>query len=101
VATRVLPKSGGGPPHSKTLARVPQPSKLHLPQFNPTQVVDFSLTRELVLANCLDAVENKASSQVVDFSPVITIFHNFSGVFHPVCQTEGFGFSPVTNFAHL
>jgi hypothetical protein len=34
--------------------------------------------------------------QVFDFSPVITIFHIFSPVFHPISQPEGFDFSPVT-----
>jgi hypothetical protein len=46
--------------------------------------------------------ERECASQLIDFSRVITIFHDFSRVFHPIFhpifQTQGFDFSPVTNF---
>jgi hypothetical protein len=34
-------------------------------------------------------------TQTVDFSPVITIFHVFSPIFHPISQLQGFDFSSV------
>src|ERR1700722_3833151 len=40
----------------------------------------------------------KVLLQVVDFSPVIGVFHVFSPIFHPISQPQGFGFSPVTRF---
>jgi hypothetical protein len=33
--------------------------------------------------------------QVFGFSPVITIFHVFSPIFHPIFQLQGIGFSSV------
>jgi hypothetical protein len=42
--------------------------------------------------------ENEALLQVVDFSRVITIFHHFSRVFHPIFQPQQIGFSPVARF---
>jgi hypothetical protein len=36
-------------------------------------------------------------SEVLDFSRLITIFHFFSRLFHPIFQAQGFDFSRVTN----
>ena len=43
-------------------------------------------------------MESKVPVQVIDFSPVITIFHIFSPIFHPISQPEGFDFSRVRLF---
>jgi hypothetical protein len=43
-------------------------------------------------------MESKVPVQVIDFSPVITIFHIFSPIFHPISQPEGFDFSLVRRF---
>jgi hypothetical protein len=40
-------------------------------------------------------------AQVADFSPVITIFHLFAPIFHPIFQLEGIDFSPVTSFTRV
>jgi hypothetical protein len=45
--------------------------------------------------------EKTCASQVIDFSPVITFFHDFSRVFHPIFQTHGFDFSPVRTFTRI
>lgn len=39
--------------------------------------------------------EKEWAVQVIDFSPVITIFHIFSPIFHPTYQPEGVDFSRV------
>jgi hypothetical protein len=41
------------------------------------------------------ALKADVSLQVHDFSPVITIFHVFSRIFHPISQPQEFDFSPV------
>jgi hypothetical protein len=43
--------------------------------------------------------EKELSVQVIDFSPVITIFHIISPIFHPISQPEGFDFSRVRRFS--
>jgi hypothetical protein len=43
--------------------------------------------------------QGDVSLQVYDFSPVIGIFHVFSRIFHPISQSQGFDFSPVTRNA--
>jgi hypothetical protein len=43
-------------------------------------------------------LELEERMQVFDFSPVITIFHVFSPIFHPISQMQGFDFSPVAGF---
>jgi hypothetical protein len=40
------------------------------------------------------------ASQVLDFSPVITIFHDFSPIFHPPFQLEGIDVKQVIKNTH-